>query len=94
MKAGLSVHNRPAQGAGRVAVAAPIGRVLSLLTLRAAGAPSGKGRVLREEIEAMLVDVISQTPWLAKHSIVHEVVVSIAELSIWGEIWDRRIPTG
>lgn len=93
MKPGLSIHNGAPQRAWWVAIATSIGRVLSLLALRAAGAPGGEGMVLGEEVETMLVDVVSKSTRLAKHGIVHEMVVSIAQLSIRGEVRDRRIPT-
>lgn len=93
MKPGLSIHNGAPQRARGVTVATAIGRVLSLLALRATGAPGREGMILGEEVKAMLIDVVTKSAWLTEHGIMHEMMVSIAQLSIGSEVRDRRIPT-
>lgn len=94
MKARLTIRHQGApQGAGRIAVAATVGRTLSLLALGATCAPSREGRVFREKVKPVGVDAASQAPRLAKHGVWHEVMVSIAQRSIGGQVWNRGVPT-
>ncbi|TNN33746.1 hypothetical protein EYF80_056093 [Liparis tanakae] len=79
-------------GARRVAVAAAVRRALSLLALRAAGAPGGEGGVLGEEVEAVGVDAAAQAARLAEHRVRQEVVVAVAQGAVRGEVRDRGVP--
>lgn len=91
MKSCLSIHNGTPQGTGWVAVTAPICWALCLLSLGSTCSPSWEGRIFREKVKPVLIDIISQTPRLSKNGIVHKMMIPITELSIGGEIRDRRI---
>ena len=92
METSLPVHQGAPKGAGGVAVAAPVRRALSLLALRAAGAPGREGRVLGEEVEPVLVDVAPQPPGLPENRVVHKMVVSIAEGGVGGQVGNGGVP--
>lgn len=62
--------------------------------MRPTGTPGGEGRVLREKVKPMRVDAAAKPPRLAKHSVMHEVVVSIAEGRIGSQVRDRGVATG
>lgn len=94
MKARLTIRHQGApQGAGRIAVAATVGRILSLLALGATCAPSREGRVFGEKVKPVGIDAASQAPRLAKHCVRHEVMVSITQGSIGGQVWNRGVST-
>ncbi|TNN73282.1 hypothetical protein EYF80_016445 [Liparis tanakae] len=76
------------QGAGGVAVTAPIGGALSLLALRTAGAPGGEGRVLGEKVKPVRIDAAAEAARLPEHGVVHEVMVSIAERGVGRQVGD------
>lgn len=66
---------------------------MSLLALGATCAPSREGRVFREKVKPVGVNAASQAPRLAKHCVRHEVMVSIAQGSIGGQVWNWGVPT-
>lgn len=65
---------------------------MSLLALGATRAPSREGRVFREKVKPVGVDAAAQPPRLAKHCVRHEVMVSITQVSVRGEVWNRGVP--
>lgn len=95
MEACLTVRDQGApQGAGRIAVAAAIGRILSLLALGAACAPSREGGVFGEKVKPVGVDAAPEAAGLPKHRVWHEVMVAIAQGCIGRQVRNRGIPTG